>query len=156
MTGPGPDLDAPFRPRRGRVVPLVMAVGFVLVCSAVALGMGLAGQWAVFDQVMLVVFGLAVGGFVARYAAIRADARPDGLVVRNLLLTRTVLWEEIVEVRFPDGDPWVTVELDDGDDLAVMAIQRVDGAAGLEEARRLARLVAARRASDGTVGGLTR
>ena len=57
---------------------------------------------------------------------------PDGagLTVRNLMLTRTVTWDEVIEVRFPDGAPWVTLELDDGDELAVMAIQRADGQLG--------------------------
>ena len=42
-------------------------------------------------------------------------------------MTRRVTWDEVVEVRFPDGAPWVTLELDDGDELAVMAVQRADG-----------------------------
>ena len=54
---------------------------------------------------------------------------------------RDVGWDEVVEVRFPDGAPWVTLELDDTDELAVMAIQRADGQAGRDEAHRLARLV---------------
>ena len=68
---------------------------------------------------------------------------PDdaGLTVRNLMLTRTVTWDEIIEVRFPDGAPWVTLELDDGDELAVMAIQRADGQLARDEALRLARIV---------------
>jgi hypothetical protein len=133
--------DAPFRPRRGRVVPQVVAVTFVVVCVAVAIGMGLAGQWNALDQVALGVFGLAVGAFIGRYSVIRAVPGPDGLAVRNLVQSRTVAWGEVVQVRFPDGDPWVTLELDDGDDLAVMAIQRVDAEFGRAEARRLATLV---------------
>ncbi len=89
----------------------------------------------------LVAFGLAVGGFLSRYAGIRATPGPDGLTVRNLVQTRTVAWDEIVEVRFGEGDPWVTVELDDTDVLAVMAVQRVDGEGARAEALRLARLV---------------
>jgi hypothetical protein len=44
-------------------------------------------------------------------------------------------------VRFPDGAPWVTLELDDADELAVMAIQRADGQVARDEAMRLARIV---------------
>lgn len=152
MTPPGAGLDAPFRPRRGRVVPLVVGSTFVLVSTAVAVGMGVSGQWNGVDQAALVAFGLLVGGFIWRYAAIRAVPGPRGLTVRNLVLTSTVGWDEIVEVRFPDGDPWVTLELEDGEDLAVMAIQRVDGPSGRDEADRLARLVAARRASGDGAG----
>ncbi len=138
-------LDAPFRPRRGRIVPLVVAGAFAISCVAVALGMGALGTWNVADQLALVALGLAVGGFLSRYAAIRATPGPDGLTVRNLMLTRTIAWDEIVDVRFVDGDPWVSIELDDTDVVAVMAVQRVDGEAGRAEARRLATLVRNRR-----------
>lgn len=137
--------DAPFRPRRGRVVPIIVAVTFVLVCAGVALAMGVVGSWSPGDQLALLGFGLGVGGFIGRYAAIRAVPGPQGLTVRNLLLTRTVAWDEIAEVRFRDGDPWVTLTLDDGDDLAVMAVQRADGELGRREAQRLARLIAGHR-----------
>jgi hypothetical protein len=139
--------DTPFRPRRGRVVPLVMGTVSVAVTAVVALGMGALGSWAVADQLMLVGFGLAIAGFLWRYASIRAVPGAAGLTVRNLLLTRTVPWDEIVAVRFPDGDPWVSLELADTDVLAVMAVQRVDGERGREEAVRLATLVAHRRST---------
>jgi MFS family permease len=129
-----------FRPRRGRVLPLVMASVAVVVCTVVAIGMG-AGGWRVGDQLALVGLGLALAAFLGRYASIKAVPDATGIRVRNLLLTRTVRWDEILEVRFPDGAPWVTLELDDSDELAVMAIQRADGQLGRDEALRLARIV---------------
>lgn len=139
--------DAPFRPRRGRVVPLVMAATAVVLCAVVALGMGAAGAWGLADQLLLVALGAAIGGFLLRYALIRAVPTQEGLVIRNLFLTRTVGWDEVDAVVFADGDPWVSLELSDTDLVAVMAVQRVDGEHGRAEARRLARLVAARRTS---------
>ena len=133
--------DAPFRPRRGRVLPLVMAAIAVVVCTVVAVGMGRAGEWAVGDQLALVGLGLAIAAFLGRYASIRAVPDPVGLTVRNLMLTRRVTWDEVLEVRFPDGAPWVTLELDDTDEVAVMAIQRADGRLARDEALRLARIV---------------
>ena len=133
--------EAPFRPRRGRVLPLVMATVAVVVCTIVAIGMGAGGVWQVGDQLALVGLGLGLAAFLGRYASIKAVPDDAGLTVRNLMLTRTVTWDEIIEVRFPDGAPWVTVELDDGDELAVMAIQRADGQAARDEALRLARMV---------------
>ncbi len=133
--------DAPFRPRRGRVLPLVMATVAVVVCTVVAIGMGASGAWRVGDQLALVGLGLALAAFLGRYASIRAVPDEAGLTVRNLMLTRTVTWDEVIEVRFPDGAPWVSLELDDGDELAVMAIQRADGPAARDEAMRLARIV---------------
>ncbi len=139
--GPAAVPDAPFRPRRGRVLPLVMAAVAVVVCAVVALGMGSAG-WRVGDQLALVGLGLGLAAFLGRYASIRAVPDDVGLTVRNLMLTRRVAWDEVLEVRFPEGAPWVTLELDDTDEVAVMAIQRADGALARAEARRLAGIVA--------------
>ena len=136
-----PAPEAPFRPRRGRILPLVMAGIAVAVCTVVAIGMGAAGEWQVGDQLALVGLGLGLAAFLGRYASIKAVPDGVGLTVRNLMLTRTVSWDEIVEVRFPDGAPWVTLELDDTDEVAVMAIQRADGQLAREEAVRLARIV---------------
>jgi hypothetical protein len=118
-----------------------MASVAVVVCTVVAIGMGATGQWRLGDQLALVGLGLALAAFLGRYASIKAVPDALGLTVRNLLLTRTVTWDEIIEVRFPDGAPWVTIELDDSDELAVMAIQRADGQLGRDEALRLARIV---------------
>ena len=136
---------APFRPRRGRAVPLVMAAAALTVCAAVAVGMGSAGGWRLADQLALVGFGAAIGAFLLRYASIRAVPDDEGLTVRNLLVTRRVEWGDIVQVRFPDGAPWASVELDDTEELAVMAIQRVDGEVARSEAHRLAGLVSQHR-----------
>jgi hypothetical protein len=136
-----PAPEAPFRPRRGRILPLVMAGIAVAVCTVVAIGMGAAGEWQVGDQLALVGLGLGLAAFLGRYASIKAVPDGVGLTVRNLMLTRTVSWDEILEVRFPDGAPWVTLELDDTDELAVMAIQRADGQRARDEALRLARIV---------------
>ena len=136
-----PDAQAPFRPRRGRILPLVLGSVAVVVCTIVAIGMGAAGEWQVGDQLALVGLGLGLAAFLGRYASIKAVPDGSGLMVRNLMLTRTVTWDEVIEVRFPDGAPWVTLELDDGDELAVMAIQRADGQLGRDEALRLARIV---------------
>ncbi|HET7762691.1 MAG TPA: PH domain-containing protein [Phycicoccus sp.] len=148
MTQPGGPLpDAPFRPVRGRIVPLVMAVIAVVLTVSVSMGMVVSGLWGPADQLLLVALGLGIAAFLWRYASIRAVPGPDGLRVRNVLLSRTVTWDEILAVRFPEGDPWVTLELDDTDVLAVMAIQRVDGERGREEALRLAELVSRRRST---------
>ena len=106
---------------------------------------GLAGDVTAGDRLLVWALGWAVAALVARYAFLSAWVRPEGLTVRNLFLTRTVAWDEIEEIRFPEGDPWVTLDLLDGESLAVMAIQRADGARAGEEARRLRAVVIARR-----------
>ena len=140
--GPAAVPEAPFRPRRGRVLPLVMGAVAVVVCAVVAVGMGSAAGWQVGDQLALVALGMGIAAFLGRYASIRAVPDDVGLTVRNLMLTRRVTWDEVLEVRFPDGAPWVTLERDDTDEVAVMAIQRADGDLARAESRRLAAIVA--------------
>lgn len=137
-------LHRPFRPRAARVVSTTAAVVF-------ALGMGVLGVvvpaeltvtsvWL--DRLAFALLGLGGAWFLLRHAGVRADPDADGLVVRNLLLTRRVAWAEIVSVRFGHGRPWVQLDLADGTTLAVMGIQRADGERAVRDARRLATLVA--------------
>lgn len=130
----------PFRPRRGRVVPVV--VGAVTLVGAVVLAVVLPPLYQTVDRVMMVALGAAVATLMARYATIRAEPRAEGLWVRNIGAGRLLPWAEIEAVRFADGMPWPRLDLVDGDEVAVMAIQRVDGIDAVLEAERLADLVA--------------
>ncbi len=142
----GEALDAPFRPRLARWVTLVM--GVVVVVGAVALVLLLPTdgptRYSAGDRAGILGVGALIAWFCQRQATVRAVPGPDGLTVRNLVVTRTVAWAEIVSVRFGQGRPWVQLDLADGDTLAVMGVQRADGPSADREARRLATLVAVR------------
>jgi hypothetical protein len=133
-----------FRSRRGRLVATVMAVLSLVVFGTVAVllptNAGLT-TWQPADRALVLGIGVVIALVCWRYASIRAVPSLDGLVVRNLVVTRTVTWAQVIDVEFGGGAPWVTLELDDTDTLAVMAIQRADGALAMAEARRLATLV---------------
>lgn len=95
------------------------------------------------DRVGFAAVGLGIAGLLYRQATVAAVPTADGLRVRNLFLTRQLAWPEIVNVRLGD-DPWVRLDLADGDTLSVMGIQRSDGPQRVHaEASRLADLVAA-------------
>lgn len=137
---------APFRPRRGRVVATTSAVATVLVFAVVAVvlpGPSQGGNWQLGDRVFFVGVGVAMALLLWRFASIRAVPTRESLTIRNLLITRTISWREVVDVRFVEGDPWVTLELSDTDTVAVMAIQKADAGFGRAEAGRLAALVQA-------------
>jgi hypothetical protein len=140
------DAFAPFRPRRGRAVSLGCAVATLALFGVIAAllpGPSEAGNWRLGDRLGFVGLGVAIAVVLWRYASIRATPTEEDLTVRNLFTTRTVPWTAVVDLRFGGGDPWVTIELDDTDTLAVMAIQKADGAFGRAEANRLAALVQA-------------
>lgn len=137
---------ATFRARRGRSVAYVFAGATVLVFGVIALllpGPAEGGNWQTGDRIFFAGVGIAIAALLWRFASIRAVPTREALTVRNLFTTRTVGWQEIVDVRFSGGDPWVTIALSDTDTLAVMAIQKADSDFGRSEAGRLAALVQA-------------
>ncbi|MCU1431087.1 MAG: hypothetical protein JWP95_192 [Actinotalea sp.] len=133
-----------FRPRATRLVARVLAVAMMVMVLTLAFLLPVAApsREGVADRVGIVVFGVLVAWFLLRHAGVRAEPDPDGLTVRNLLRTRRLAWAEVVSVRFGQGRPWVQLDLDDGTAMAVMAVQRADGAYASREARRMATLVA--------------
>lgn len=143
--GTQPDPYAVFRPHRGRKVALAMSALSLVIFTGVALSMPWVdpqyGGWGVLDRLLLVICGLAFAAALWRFASIRAIPSTDGLVIRNLVTTRTVEWSQIIRVQFGGGAPWVSVDLDDTDTVAVMAIQKADGVFGRAEASRLSALV---------------
>ena len=140
-----PDPYAVFRPRRGRRVAVTMAGLSLLIFAGGALSLPqtapLSAGWGVLDRLLLASCGVIVSALLWRYASIRAVPSTQGLVIRNLVTTRTLEWAQIVRVLFGGGAPWVSVDLDDTDTVAVMAIQKADGAFGKAEAARLSALV---------------
>ena len=133
------ELTAPFRPRFARVVTIALAVLVVGSTAAIILAMSVLSTG---DRIGFVLVGALIVWFLWRQATVVARVDDDGLTVRNLVFTRRLEWAEVVSVRFGSGRPWVQLDLSDGDTLAVMGIQRADGAFADAEARRLATLVA--------------
>jgi hypothetical protein len=97
--------------------------------------------WSALDRLGLILCGLVIAAAMWRYASIQAVPSSEGLVIRNLVTTRSFGWTQIIRVQFGGGAPWVNVDLDDTDTVAVMAIQKADGAFGQAEAARLSALV---------------
>jgi len=142
---PRRDPYAVFRPRRGRKVAIGVAVAALVIFTVGAVSLPqtdpLVGGWTIVDRLTLVLIGVAIAVLMWRYASIRAVPTPEGLVVRNLFTTRRLTWPQIVRVQFGGGAPWVTLDLDDTDTVAVMAIQKADGSFSRAEAGRLSALV---------------
>ena len=139
--------DAPFIPRRGRVMAIITALISVVLFGLIAVllpGFDVGGRWGPVDKLMVFGLGLAVAALLVRYARIGAWPQAEGLRVRNLMVSQLLPWQEIEDIRFDGGDPWVQIDLVAGETIAVMAIQRADGDEGVAQAQRLAELVAER------------
>ncbi len=143
------DRLAPFRPRNARRVAwaLLALVGAAVAGLMVASFTTLA-EFGWVDRALTVLFAGAGAVIIHRQATVVAIPHEAGLRIRNLFVTTELEWAQIVRVNFMRGHPWVTLDLSDGDTVAVMAIQSADGERGLAEARRLADLVAAHEPPD--------
>ena len=130
-----------FRPLWGQVA--VWVVGVVAVGGSLLVGLSAQGpigsQPA--SRVSFVAFAVFVTVLLWRLGGVHASPSESGLKVRNVVYTRRLMWPEVVDVRFSVNDPWVRLDLADGDTLAVMGIQRADGERAMAEARRLQTLV---------------
>jgi hypothetical protein len=128
------------RPRKARWVAITAAVVVVAVFTVVAVLLrrtptGVYFQFS--DQVAMMLLGLLLAGAALLFARPRVRAGARGVEVRNLLETRTIPWELVLRVSFPDGAPWARLELPDDEYIAVMAIQSADGRHAVRDIRAL-------------------
>jgi hypothetical protein len=126
-------------------VTLAIACFTLVVLGTIALLLPSAGgaDLRVADRIGMFCFGVVVASVLVKQALVHATATAEGLHVVNLLRHRHLAWGEILAVTLRRGDPWVTLDLSDGDTIAVMGIQASDGAAAPAAARELAALVRA-------------
>lgn len=149
------DMHFEARPRKSRRVAVAAAVLLVAVFSVVAVLLRQTPTGVYFqvsDQVAMVVLGLLLGGAALLFARPRVRAGADGVEVRNVLTTRTVPWELILRVSFPDGASWARLELPDDEYLTVMGIQAADGWHAVQAIRALREVHAEHTAPHGTPG----
>jgi hypothetical protein len=140
-----------FRPRKTRKVCFVLAAIVAVVFAAV--GTALTGQLdsgqGVFhasDQVAMIILGLLAALAILAFARPRVTADAAGVRIRNVIGGYELPWEVVRGVRFERGHPWVTLELEDDDVVAIMAIQAADKEYAVTAARALRSLLLAHRA----------
>ena len=134
------DPYAIFRPRRGSLTARIAALA-VLVSFGVLVALAPGEGWNPADRVLVVLLALVLAAGLWRFSMVRAVPTAEGLRVINLVHSRDVEWAQVLRVTFAGGTPWAVLELTDTEELAVMGIQRADGAFGRAEAARLAALV---------------
>ncbi|SNV21635.1 PH domain-containing protein [Dermatophilus congolensis] len=145
MRGKGEAVDpyATFRPVRGRWVPVVVSV--IVFASFTFAAITIQGaEWKLVDRLFVFALGAGIAWFCSRFVGVRAVPTEQGLMVRNLFRKRRFEWTEILRVQFGGGGPWAYLDVMDGEVLetvAVMAIQKADGAKAIKEASRLSALV---------------
>lgn len=128
MTSPEPVVSRPVVLTRvcWGVAALVMVVFSVV---AVALGGGPPGdaQFQLPDQIAMVVLGGLVAGAVLGFTRARVRADLAGVRIRNVLGEKLIPWQVVRSVRMDDGASWASLELQDDDTVALLAVQSNDG-----------------------------
>jgi hypothetical protein len=138
-----PEGAAVFRPLRARVV----IYGCAALLLVALLGGNLflptrgAGAWGLGSRVALALFALAAVLLLHRLAAVRVEVDDEGATVVNIVHSRRLAWPEIVGVRLRGDDPWLLLDLSDGESLAAMGVQKADGARAERQAQAFARMV---------------
>jgi hypothetical protein len=132
-----------FRPRRARIVVYVLALAMLvtLVWIAFALPSGGAHAWGNESRASLVLLAVCFCVPLHRLAAVRVVTDDEGVTVVNVIRRHRLEWAQIVGVRLSQDDPWLVLDLDDGEALQAMGVARSEGAAAQRAARDFARLV---------------
>jgi hypothetical protein len=132
-----------FRPRRARVVVYVLAFAMLvtLIWIAFALPSGGEHAWGNESRAALVALAVCFCVPLHRLAAVRLVTDDKGVTVVNVIRRHRLEWAQIVGVRLSRDDPWLVLDLDDGEAMQAMGVARSEGAAAQQAARDFARLV---------------
>ena len=129
-----------YRPNLGRKIPLLLAgivAGLTLFAAAVQPGGPLfAYVW----RVTMPTVSATVIVVLLLVARPRLEISSQGVLVVNILRRNSLVWSQIISVRFAQDAPWASLDLADGTRLLLMAIQNSDGARARAMALEIANL----------------
>ncbi len=136
-----------FHAKRSRVVCWVAAVAVVVVFALVSTGLrGRTGDGpGVFqagDQFAMIGLGILGGLGILLFTRPRVEADSSGIRIRNLIGGYDLPWGVVRAVRYGRGAPWATLDLEDDDVVAVMAVQSADKQYAVDAVRALRALLA--------------
>jgi hypothetical protein len=125
-----------------------MAAAVVVIFTVVGVGLhgktdSGAGVFQASDQYALIGLGLLGAAGILMFTRPRVEADARGIRVRNIIGGYDLSWDLIRSVQFGRGAPWASLELQDDDLVAVMAVQAADKAYALAAVRALRALLAA-------------
>jgi hypothetical protein len=136
-------------PRLMRVVcaGLAVAVLAVMVVVGILLKSSSTGvvTFRTSDQVAMIGLGVVLAAGILLLARPRVDADDAGVRVRNILGSHDLPWAAVRSVRFDRTSSWASLLLVTGEEIAVLAVQSVDGERAVAAVEGLRTLLAAHR-----------
>jgi hypothetical protein len=134
------------RPRRLLMVCRLAGAALLVVFAVVAylLPRGSAGgeHFGIADQVAFFLIGVLLSAVVLQFTRVRVVADLRGVRVRNYVGEKFVPWQVVAGVRLDDGSPWASLDLQDDDTIALLAVQANDGARAVDAVVALRALLA--------------
>ncbi|MCF2529134.1 PH domain-containing protein [Yinghuangia soli] len=121
------ELPRTWYPARSRLVTRVMGAVIMIGLTVLAVALPEDGGWNFGSRAGVVLTGVFCLGFLLTLGRPKVVATKDGVTVVNLLRVRHLEWAQIVRVTLRQGDPWVFLDLSDGETLAAMGIQTSNG-----------------------------
>ena len=137
------------RPRR--LTKVCWALAVVIFAVFAVLGQALRGgpegaaQFQLPDQIAMTLLGVVVGGSALLLTRPRVVADAAGIRFRNVLGFTYLPWEVVAAVRLDDGAPWASLDLQDDDTVALLALQANDGEHTVDGVLALRRLLTSSR-----------
>ena len=126
---------------------VVVGVGIVVALSLKSSSTGVV-QFRTDDQVAIFGLGLALGAAIMALGWSRVDADADGVRIRNILVRHTLPWTAVRAVSFARTSSWATLQLENDDEIALLAVQAGDKERAVQAVESLRALHAAKRAQD--------
>ncbi|GAA2393180.1 PH domain-containing protein [Dactylosporangium salmoneum] len=130
------------RPQRARVIAYVLAAVVVVVFTLIAFGLhGKTGDGPGYfqrgDQAAMIGLGLCAAAGILLMVRPKVVADEQGVRVRNIIGSYDLPWDAVRSVTFGRGAPWLTLDLQDDERVAVMAVQMADKDYAVKAARGL-------------------
>ena len=117
-------------PRRMRLLCAVLALLVVAVMAFVAAELkettNTVVTYRTSDQIAMLGLGLVLGAGILFLGRSRVDADAAGVRVRNVVVHHELPWSAVRAVRFERTSSWASLLLENGDEVALLAVQAVD------------------------------
>ena len=146
MTGP---TRVVVRPRKLTYVCRALAVFVLLAFGVIAIALGRAGEGAasfrLSDQLAMFGIGVLFALVLLGFTRARVDADVRSIRIRNVVGDKVLSWQVVRAVRFDEGSPWASLDLQDDDTVSLLAVQANDGERAVQAVLDLRALLQASR-----------
>ncbi|MGW0662722.1 PH domain-containing protein [Streptodolium elevatio] len=122
-----PGLPRTWYPSRSRLITRVVGLVILVGLTILAVALPEDGGWNLGSRAGVVLTGVFGLCFMLALGRPKVVATDEGVTVVNILRVHHLSWPQIVRVQLRQGDPWVFLDLSDGETLAAMGIQTSNG-----------------------------